>query len=63
VARDESGIHLVNLPPVAYIFREGQPSGWVRATLELDGMRMELRCVDQSHKDHGQIVNLKWREA
>ena len=62
-SQDESGIHLINLPPVAYIFREGQPSGWVRATLAPDGMRMELRCVDQSHKDHGQIVNLKWRVA
>jgi 3',5'-cyclic-AMP phosphodiesterase len=63
VARDESGIHLINLPPVAYLFREGRPSGWVRATLEPDGMRMELRCVDPAHKDHGQILNLKWREA
>lgn len=63
VARDESGIHLVNLPPVAYVFSEGKPSGWVRVNLESDGMRMELRCVDQSRKDHGQIVNLKWRES
>lgn len=63
VARDESGIHLINLPPVGYVFREGQPSGWVRAALEPDGMRMELRCVDQSHKDHGQIVTLKWRQG
>jgi Icc protein len=61
VARDESGIHLVNLPPVAYVLREGNPSGWVRATLEPEGMRLDLRCVDQTHAAHGQTVNLKWR--
>jgi 3',5'-cyclic-AMP phosphodiesterase len=61
VTQDESGIHLINLPPVAYVFREGNPSGWVHATLEPDGMRLELRCVDQAHKAHGQVTNLKWR--
>src|SRR3954471_203925 len=25
---DPSGIHLVNLPPVAYLFQEGDPMGW-----------------------------------
>ena len=27
----DSGIHLINLPPTAYVFEEGKPSGWVRA--------------------------------
>jgi hypothetical protein len=61
VDKDESGIHLINLPPVAYVFKEGQPSGWVHATLKDHGMRLELRCQDQTHKEHGQVVNLKWR--
>jgi 3',5'-cyclic-AMP phosphodiesterase len=61
VEPDDSGIHLVNLPPVAYVFQEGEPSGWVRTTLHADGMRLELRCVDITHKAHGQIVDLKWR--
>jgi Icc protein len=63
VVEDASGIHLVNLPPVAYVFREGNPSGWVHATARRDGMRLELRCVDPKHKDHGQVVDLKWRAA
>jgi len=58
---DSSGIHLINLPPVAYVFHEGDPSGWVRTTLQSDGMRLELRCVDPTHQAHGQIVDLKWR--
>jgi len=63
IAEDSSGIHLVNLPPVAYIFREGNPSGWVHATTRRDGLRLELRCVDPKHKSHGQVVDLKWRPS
>lgn len=63
VAADSSGIHLVNLPPVSYLFREGDPAGWVHATTRRDGMNLELRSIDPSHKAHGQVVDLKWREA
>jgi Icc protein len=63
VSQDGSGIHLVNLPPVAYIFHEGDPSGWMHATPHRDGMKLELRSIDPAHKAHGQIVNLKWRAA
>ena len=62
-SQDDSGLHLVNLPPVAYIFREGDPSGWIHATTRRDGMTLELRSVDPAHKAHGQIVELKWRVA
>jgi Icc protein len=61
VKEDSSGIHLVNLPPVAYLFHPTDPAGWVHANIRKDGMKLELRCLDRSHKDHGQIVDLKWR--
>jgi hypothetical protein len=61
VTEDSSGIHLVNLPPVSYIFREGDPAGWIHATTRPDGMKLELRAIDSSHKAHGQVVDLKWR--
>ena len=61
VKQDESGIHLVNLPPVAYVFKAGNPSGWVHATLARDGMKLELRSLDAKHPAHGQVVDLKWR--
>jgi len=61
VEQDSSGIHLINLPPVAYVFREGDPSGWISARIESDGMQLELRCVDPGHKSHGQVIGLKWR--
>ena len=61
VEQDPSGIHLINLPPVAYVFQPGKPSGWVHATVQAGGARLELRCVDPAHKAHGQVVNLEWR--
>jgi hypothetical protein len=61
IEQDSSGIHFINLPPVAYVFHEGDPSGWVHATVEDKKMRLELRCVDTTHKAHGQKVELEWR--
>jgi predicted phosphodiesterase len=63
VKQDVSGIHLVNLPPVGYVFQLGDPAGWVHALLERKGMRIELRCVDPAHKFHGQVVKLQWRDS
>jgi len=63
IRQDESGIHLINLPPTAYVFEEGQPSGWVYASIQEGGARLELRCLDHKHKDHGQMVNLAWRNS
>lgn len=61
VDHDESGLCLVNFPPVAYVFEQGRPNGWVHALLQPEGARIELRCLDRAHKDHGQVVNLVWR--
>jgi 3',5'-cyclic AMP phosphodiesterase CpdA len=61
VSQDESGLWLVNFPPVAYLFEQGRPIGWVHAALRPDGARLELRCLDHAHKDHGQVVQLGWR--
>lgn len=61
VSQDKSGIHLVNLPPGAYLFTPGNPNGWTHATIKPDGIRLELRCIDKTHKDHGQVQELAWR--
>jgi len=63
VGQDESGIHLINLPPVGYVFTPGLPVGWVHATLERKGIQLELRCVDHTHKSHGQVAKLEWRAS
>jgi Icc protein len=61
VTRDDSGIHFINLPPTSYLFKQGRPSGWVCATIADDGMKLELRCLDTTHKQHGEVHDLKWR--
>ena len=61
IDQDSSGIHFVNLPAVAYVFSKGEPSGWVRAGLQPDGISLELRSLDPAHKAHAQTTNLKWR--
>ena len=63
IEADPSGIHLVNLPPVAYLFRPGDPAGWVQATTRRDGLKLELRCLDSAHKNHAQVVELEWRDS
>jgi 3',5'-cyclic AMP phosphodiesterase CpdA len=55
------GMHLVNLPPTAYVFSPVQPSGWVDARLNATGMTLELRSVDPQHARHGERVELAWR--
>lgn len=59
--KDRSGLHLINLPTTAYVFEPAQPIGWVLAQLEPQGLRLQLRCVDASRKDHGQTVELAYR--
>lgn len=61
--QETSGIHLINLPPVAYVFQNGNPSGWVYGTLQPNGLDLELRCIDTAHKAHGQKVKLEWRKG
>lgn len=61
VETDTSGIHLINLPPVSYVFREGQPSGWVHAMLRENGMQLELWSIDPSHPAHHEKHSLEWR--
>lgn len=58
---DRNGIHLINLPPVAYPFNPGDPCGWVTAEVRGDGMQLELHSLDKTHARHGERVDLKWR--
>ncbi|MEO0444797.1 MAG: metallophosphoesterase [Verrucomicrobiota bacterium] len=57
----ESGLHLVNLPPSAYVFDEKRPNGWVRAELSKRGMKLTLCALDANHPEHGITKDLGWR--
>jgi hypothetical protein len=62
VESDSTGLHLINLPPVSYVFKEGLPSGWVRTELRSDGMRLRLQSIDPKHAAHLQTHDLVWRQ-
>lgn len=49
---------MVNLPPVAYVFDNSRPNGWVEAVLTPDAMRLELHTLDPKHAQSGEILEI-----
>lgn len=56
----KSGLHLINLPPVAYAFNKERPQGWVSARVDQHGMTLELRSLNLAHPQHGEKKRLEW---
>jgi Icc protein len=63
VSKREDGLHLVNLPPTAYVFNKEKPSGWVDVNLAENAATIELRCLDVKHPQHGEKSTLEWRRG
>jgi Icc protein len=61
IGRHGSGIHLVNLPPTAYVFTDGRPNGWVEAVVQADGLSLELHTLAKAHRQNGEKHRLRWR--
>lgn len=59
---EDDGIHMVNLPAVAYAFNKEEPLGWVLATPRSGGLDLELRSF-APHADQGKRIPLQWRPA
>ena len=55
-----SGLHLINLPPVAYAFNKAMPQGWVSARVDAQGMELELHSLDATHPAHAKKTRLAW---
>jgi 3',5'-cyclic-AMP phosphodiesterase len=53
-------LHLINLPPVAYVFAAGKPNGWVLAEAHARGLTLDLRTIDPAHPQHRERVELTW---
>lgn len=58
---DRDGLHLLNLPAVAYTFAKDQPLGWVRVEPKAEGLGLELRCVGGDRAKDRQRTELTWR--
>lgn len=59
--KEKDGLHLVNLPAVAYAFGKDQPTGWVDCQLTSGSATLELRAHNPQHPAHGKKTELKWR--
>ncbi|MEM1297139.1 MAG: metallophosphoesterase [Verrucomicrobiota bacterium] len=59
--RTETGVHLINLPPCAYVFDQKRPNGWVRADISEGGVKLTLHALDANHPEHGKAKELSWR--
>ena len=59
--KTHDGIHLVNLPPIAYVFAKDKPSGWVEAAIGATGMDLTLHGVGPKNEAHGKKTTLAWR--
>ncbi|MCA1964997.1 MAG: metallophosphoesterase [Prosthecobacter sp.] len=57
---EATGIHLVNLPPVAYVFAPERPNGWVIARASKEKLSLELRALNPAHDQHGEKVEIVW---
>jgi Icc protein len=54
----ESGLHFINLPPVAYVFDKKRPNGWVEVTTTPDKATFRLHALDKKHPEEGSQVDL-----
>ncbi|MEQ1850555.1 MAG: metallophosphoesterase [Chthoniobacteraceae bacterium] len=57
----QDGLHLINLPAVAYPFGPKEATGWVDLTLRHQGASLELRAHDTALPAHGRVTELQWR--
>jgi len=58
---DCEGIHLVNLPSVAFNFGDDQPIGWVEARLERASGTFVLHALGGNRDQDGRARELRWR--
>jgi Icc protein len=58
--RRESGLHLINLPPVAYVFDKKRPNGWVEVTTTADKAIFRLHALNKDHAENGSKVELSF---
>lgn len=61
VSTRDSGLHLINLPPVGYVFSEARPLGWVDAEVQTGGLKLTLHSLDAGHPEHLTFRELMWR--
>lgn len=55
------GVHVVSLPPTAYLFNQNDPNGWVEGVADEGHLTLRLVALDKNHPAHGKRHRLEWR--
>jgi 3',5'-cyclic-AMP phosphodiesterase len=55
------GLHLVNVPAVAYNFEDSEPIGWVEASFSERNAKLKLHAIGGNTALHGEVLDLPWR--
>jgi 3',5'-cyclic-AMP phosphodiesterase len=55
------GLHLINLPAVAYNFADAEPVGWVQAQIGREGADLELHALGGNTSQNAKTKSLAWR--
>jgi 3',5'-cyclic AMP phosphodiesterase CpdA len=59
--KDVDGLHLINLPAIAYPFGPDQPLGWVRFEPTSDGASLTLHAIGGNMEKDRERIDLTWR--
>jgi Icc protein len=54
-------VHLVNIPAVAYNFKDTEPIGWTDAYFSAKGARLKLNAIGGNTSRNGEMLQLTWR--
>ena len=57
----KSGVHLVNQPPIGYVFSKDYPLGWLLALPNKKGISFIFNALDKGNENHAKITQLRWR--
>ena len=60
-AAQHEGIHLINLPPTAFVFSGKDPNGWVDLMLKESGATFTLHALDKGRGRNGEQFKVNWR--
>ena len=54
------GVHLINLPALAWRFNDVSPLGWTEAILKPNGLDLKLHTIDKDHPKNNDVRTFEW---
>lgn len=61
IEKRESGLQMINQPPIGYAFNKKNPMGWLEMSTKPKEISLILHSKDKQHEAHGKTTQLVWR--